>query len=1403
MLPPRAPVYLALPTGAADRPLLIADGPCTADTVELTAGQGATSLGVAGATSAKQFRGLRNQGATCYMNSLLQTLYMTPEVRKCMYSWKYDADVAAAEEDCIPLQLQRLFGMLQLSTESAVTTRALTHSFGWTGADAFTQHDVQELMRVLLDALEKDVDDEAISAEITQLFGGQLEDYVRSATEEDLARFHQTDAWDAAESGALPRPPLMRGIGNTGFQDLALVIKPFGATVAVASVEEALAQYIKPELMAKDNMVNFDLDAQPEDGAAGAEPASMKLPAIKGLKIATPPPLLTLQLKRFDLDYTSPYLPRIKLNDRISFPPLLNLNKFVGTDVPLTVAEIQEAQLPAAVASEWRDAETGAEKDAIIAKHHANIATKHTALNATAAELVQTQGEHVYELYSVMVHSGGATGGHYYAYIKDVETRDWYNFNDSSVTPITWSQVTAAFGGKSNGYYGSASAYMLMYRAWRPGGPEDGAQAEFPADEHVPDSVRAEVAKAEEVARQIEEDRKRAANSLRLRLWWRQADGKLVTEDLGVQRDDTITGITQAAYELAGMAERGVDRDDVQLYEWIASQELTGKPIPEVDAMGDPVADTPSSLRWYAYQALMLQTREPGTQWPVYDPRGVPLRVKLYTGEGDTAKARFSSAVYVRVNLAAALAQLKRQVSQDPKLGIPVAECRVLKCTATGHSGHRTVNSAALVGDHLSLSAGFGLHQHDELIVERVPEEQLAAWEQACRAVAEADSTPDSAPVTPVSTGYSVASHSAPHAAGGPAPDADSGVIDSETGLSVTNAGWLRGDRHKAPPGLGRVPIEQEQSNAATDYCKMQYEVTVTLSVHDPKAPIGAAYTAGAKRIQVYIDSRKTIGELRTRASEVLGIPTHELNMKRGSAYGTALTEDATTLARAFVVDNCVIIVEQGLRLEAGQFLAHVSLLRAPVPAGLRWVDGTATQRDPNATSVTNDAVLSETVHQAIGPDGWLPLPPPEQAPEPAPAAADAAAEEGSETVATPVPVAASPEAAGDAAPLPVATSPASGTSNAADADVKRTLHGVYPPEISTEKQFLFGMPVSRDMPVSQVRERVLAHLVENELVPTGTPADHVRIRGQLHNGVADILKGKVVSDNFTSFHDRMPLMVQILAEPEELRSAGATSFYHVSSEPKLPRDVLCTVQWWDSARWAVTAPREMVCDANSPLSQFLVRAGAAAGVPAEHLRFVTLGSGTISGHRLHLYEWQTMGSHRATQTGSALYMKDGYRVLLHDDRLPVAELSPAELAQLNPYGSTTSYVYYPGGSSVGGSSTWSRRERGLKIRTREDRLRDAAAAADDHDGEGEADDAAGASADTSPAAAQGTAPKSSSEPVPHGSGNRHLSDTERARAEAARAQVQEAAYIAEFAREQALADDDGGVPMTDLFDMD
>lgn len=95
-----------------------------------------------GAAKSK-YRGLSNQGATCYLNSLLQALYMTPEFRSAIYKWEYNEEKDGDKADCIPYQLQSLFGQMQLSGQGAITTKALTQSFGWGNAEAFQQQDVQ------------------------------------------------------------------------------------------------------------------------------------------------------------------------------------------------------------------------------------------------------------------------------------------------------------------------------------------------------------------------------------------------------------------------------------------------------------------------------------------------------------------------------------------------------------------------------------------------------------------------------------------------------------------------------------------------------------------------------------------------------------------------------------------------------------------------------------------------------------------------------------------------------------------------------------------------------------------------------------------------------------------------------------------------------------------------------------------------------------------------------------------------------------------------------------------------------------------------------------------------------------------------------------------------------------
>lgn len=127
--------------------------------------------------------GLKNQGATCYMNSLLQTLYHLGAFRQAVYSMPTENDLASGK-NTIPLALQRVFYRLQFGNKSVSTTE-LTKSFGWNVEDGFTQHDVQELNRVLCENLEEKMKNTCSEGTIAKLFKGTSESYI-SCTDIDF-----------------------------------------------------------------------------------------------------------------------------------------------------------------------------------------------------------------------------------------------------------------------------------------------------------------------------------------------------------------------------------------------------------------------------------------------------------------------------------------------------------------------------------------------------------------------------------------------------------------------------------------------------------------------------------------------------------------------------------------------------------------------------------------------------------------------------------------------------------------------------------------------------------------------------------------------------------------------------------------------------------------------------------------------------------------------------------------------------------------------------------------------------------------------------------------------------------------------------------------------------------------
>jgi Ubiquitin carboxyl-terminal hydrolase len=171
------------------------------------------------------------------------------------------------------------------------------------------------------------------------------------------------------------------------------------------------------------------------------------------------------------------------------------------------------------------------------------------------------EGNFVYELYAIMIHSGSAFGGHYYAYIKDIETGHWYNFNDSSVRSISVIDLVDMFGPEpATGKKGiaakriagahSANAYMLMYRIIDPN--EDLAdlqvqQEEIPADVLL--DVKSTEVKQKEV--QLVQDKKSQLMQLKVIYYpagWK-SDSDLETRVFYVdRREDTYLTMFDKVY---------------------------------------------------------------------------------------------------------------------------------------------------------------------------------------------------------------------------------------------------------------------------------------------------------------------------------------------------------------------------------------------------------------------------------------------------------------------------------------------------------------------------------------------------------------------------------------------------------------------------------------------------------------------------------------------------------------------------------------------------------------------------------------------------------------------------------------------------------------------------------------
>jgi len=227
-----------------------------------------------------KYIGIINEGTTCYMNSILQSLNFLGYFKNAVFQIPISKSDNATQS--VEYSLQKLF--FDLMTEhKAVSAYRLIKSFGWSKEEMLIQHDVQEFNLCLSEIMENKMKGTNVEGTFKYLFEGKITNYIECLNVD------------------------YKSVKDENFLDLQLTVK------GCDDIYQSFDKYTEEEILDHEN--KYDA------GIYGKQVAK------KGVKFLELPNVLILQLKRFEYNFQKDSME--KVNDYFEFYNEINLSKYL------------------------------------------------------------------------------------------------------------------------------------------------------------------------------------------------------------------------------------------------------------------------------------------------------------------------------------------------------------------------------------------------------------------------------------------------------------------------------------------------------------------------------------------------------------------------------------------------------------------------------------------------------------------------------------------------------------------------------------------------------------------------------------------------------------------------------------------------------------------------------------------------------------------------------------------------------------------------------------------------------------------------------------------------------------------------------------------------------------------